>query len=271
MAPRPQPSSFVTGAASGIGLALARALGARGHAVTLADRDAAALTRATEALCREGVDAHAEVLDVTDRDAVRVAIERCAARHGHLDFVFNNAGIGIGGELRDMQPEDWRRVMEVNFFGVVHGVDAAYPLMIRQGHGHIVNVASVAGLIPMPGESIYVASKHAVVGLTKSLRGEAAHYGVKVSLVCPGVVETPIYDTSPIVGFDKTKSLALWPKGISPEVCAAELLRGVDKNQAVIVVTPLARMLDRVQRLSPRLFLGITELYMGRLRKTRSS
>ena len=95
--------------------------------------------------------------------------------------------------------------------------------------------------------------------------------GVKVSLVCPGLVETPIYDTSPIVGFDKVRALALWPKGISPEVCAAELLRGVDKNQAVIVVTPLARALDRVQRLSPRLFLGITELYMGRLRKTRSS
>lgn len=270
MSSHPPLSSFVTGAASGIGLALVRALGARGHSVTLADRDAAGLNQATGALRSEGVDAHAEVLDVTDRDAVRAAIERCAARHGRLDFVFNNAGIGIGGELRDMQPDDWRRIMEVNFFGVVHGVDAAYPLMIRQGHGHIVNVASVAGLIPMPGESIYVASKHAVVGLTKTLRGEAAHYGVKVSLVCPGVVETPIYETSPVVGFDKAKSLALWPKGISPAACATEVLRGVDKNQAVIVVTPLARALDRMQRLSPRLFLGITQLYMGRLRKTRS-
>src|SRR5207248_6593438 len=115
-------------------------------------------------------------------------------RHGRLDLMVNNAGIGIGGETRELLLAHWDRIIDVNLRGVVHGVHAAYPVMIEQGSGHIVNTASLAGLLPSPGATPYAMTKHAVVGLSLSLRGEAAAYGVRVTAVCPGVVETPILD-----------------------------------------------------------------------------
>lgn len=263
--------AIVTGGASGIGLQLALQLAARGVVVTLADLGEDRVEAAVARVRAVNESARGEVMDVTDRDRVREVVERTARDGGGLDYLFNNAGIGIAGELQDMTIEDWRRVTEVNFFGVLNGVDAAYPLMIKQGFGHIVNVGSVAGLVPLPGEAVYVAGKHAVTGLTQTLRAEAAAYGVRVSLVCPGVIKTPIYDTSPVVGFTKEKVLSLWPEGISPEDCARKILRGVDRNEGFIVVTPVAHVLWRFHRLSSGLFLRAAGLYMKQLRATRGS
>ena len=261
--------AIVTGGASGIGLALGRALAAAGARVTLADRDEASLDRALAELRRAGRDVDGRVLDVTDREAVRRAYDEVAERRGSLDLVFNNAGIGMGGEMQDLSPEDWRRMLDVNLMGVLHGIDAAYPRMIAQGHGHIVNTASVAGLVPMPGELPYVACKYAVVGVTHALRAEAADLGVHVTVVCPGVVDTPIYQTSPIIGYDKERVLRLLPRGISAERCAAQILRGVRRNRATIVITPAARLLWLLHRASPSLFLAGARLYMRRLRALR--
>jgi short-subunit dehydrogenase len=132
-----------------------------------------------------------------------------------------------------------------------------------------VNVASVAGLVPLPGEAAYVASKYAVVGLSQTLRAEAAGLGVQVSTVCPGVVKTPIYDASPVVGFDKERVLALWPKGISADACAARILRGVRRNQAMIVITPTAQVLWRFNRWAPQIFGRAAQAYMRVLRRAR--
>ncbi|MFK7992209.1 MAG: SDR family NAD(P)-dependent oxidoreductase [Sandaracinaceae bacterium] len=255
-------TAIITGGASGIGLALAVQLQARAVHVIAVDRDEDALASLPSSI--EG-----RALDVTDRDAFRALVGEVVEEHGRVDYLFNNAGVGIAGELRDMQPRDWRRVVEVNLFGVIHGVDAAYPVMIEQGFGCLVNVASLAGLIELPGESVYVASKHAVVGLTRTLRAEARHYGVDVCLVCPGVVNTPIYDTSPVVGFDKDASLALWPEGISAERCAELILQGLDRGRGTVVVTPMAQVLWRLHRLSPSIFSRAAGLYMARLRTTR--
>ena len=137
-----------------------------------------------------GGKAAAHYLDVTDSEAVERLVARAVAEKGRLDYMFNNAGIAIIGEFRDLPAADWKRILDINVNGVFAGTAAAYAVMIRQGSGHIVNTASVAGLVPSPGFAAYGASKHAVVGLSTSLRAEAAEYGVKVSAVCPGFVRT---------------------------------------------------------------------------------
>jgi len=114
------------------------------------------------------------------------------ARFGHIDLLFNNAGIAVGGGMADYDPEDWEDVIDVNLRGVANGVQAVYPIMIEQRSGQIVNTASIAGLIAAPSQGSYTASKHAVVGLTKALRVEAERFGVRASVLCPGVVRTPI-------------------------------------------------------------------------------
>lgn len=235
----------------------------------IADRDGPGAESVAAELVSAGRNAEACAIDVTDRQGVQTAINDVVDRHGRLDYLFNNAGIGIGGEARDFGPEEWERVIAVNVNGVIHGILAAYPIMLRQGFGHIVNTASVAGLIPLPGEISYTASKWAVVGLTHTLRAEAADLGVKVTLACPGKVETPIYATSPVIGFDREKVLSLWPKGVTPEECARVILRGVARNRAVVVITRTARLLWWIERLSPELMIALGRRYMQHMRSFR--
>ncbi|HEX3947790.1 MAG TPA: SDR family NAD(P)-dependent oxidoreductase, partial [Acidimicrobiales bacterium] len=137
--------ALVTGGASGIGRALGAALAARDTTVVLADLDGPGARRVAGEL---GGSAEGAVLDVTDAEAVEALVRSVADRHGRIDLLFNNAGIGAGGPAETLSLADWRRVIDVDLYGVVHGVAAAYPLMVRQGSGHIVNTASLAGLVP---------------------------------------------------------------------------------------------------------------------------
>jgi NAD(P)-dependent dehydrogenase (short-subunit alcohol dehydrogenase family) len=236
--------AIVTGAASGIGRALAAELVRRGAKVVLADRDEERVREAAAALAGEGPHApRGEPLDVAIYEQVEALVKATAEREGRLDLLFNNAGVGLAGEVRDTTLADWRKVMEVNLFGVIHGVHAAYPLMIAQGSGHIVNTASGAGLLPRPGMTPYAASKHAVVGLSVSLRAEAVHLGVRVSAVCPGFIATGIMDRTTYRKLDQEQMVAQIPiRGLSPEACANRVLKGVRKNRAIIPVTALTRL-----------------------------
>lgn len=261
--------AFVTGGASGIGRALCQQLAEAGVRVCVADRDEVGARQVVADLQSSGHQATALRLDVSDREAFAEAVATAEATGGSVDLLINNAGVGLGGEMRDNTADDWHRIFSVNLYGVVHGVDAIYPRMLERRRGTIVNVASLAGLVAVPGEGPYVASKHAVVGLTKVLAAEAAEFGVHVALVCPGVVQTPIYDTSPTRGFDTEKVLSMWPKGITAEACAERILRGIAQRKKTIVVTGSAKVMWWLERLSPSLMARFGRTYMKRVRQYR--
>lgn len=243
---------FITGAGSGIGRHLALGAARQGAIVWVTDLDAAS-ARAVAHECREaGGRARDRVVDVTDAAEVERAMADVVAADVRLDYCFNNAGIGFAGEFRDSTVEQWRRVLDVNLFGVVHVAHAAFRVMAAQGHGHLVNTASLAGLIPTPGLSAYGASKWAVVGLTHALRLEGEGLGVKVSAICPGFIESNIYHRTLVAGLraDAMRSMAPFPI-VPVEGLIARVFAGIARNEALIVYPFYARALWWVWRLMP--------------------
>jgi NAD(P)-dependent dehydrogenase (short-subunit alcohol dehydrogenase family) len=262
--------AIVTGAASGIGRALAEGLARRGTAVVVADLQTTEANEVAAAIPRaSGQSATARTLDVTDFESVKRLVERVAEEHGRLDFMFNNAGIGVGGELRDHTIEAWNKVIDVNLRGVVHGVLAAYPLMLRQGFGHIVNTASMQGLMPSPLTGSYSATKHALVGLSKALRVEAAGAGVRVSVLCPGVIRTPLLSGGKhgifVAGLPEREQRQLALKfferfrPMDVRRFATQALDQVARNRAIIVVPGWWKLFWWLDRLSPALSLFIAQ------------
>ena len=248
---------IVTGGASGIGRAVGEELARRGAVVTLADIDATLVEEVAGGLTGQGCDVKAVVLDVTDFEAVKRLVDDTVSEHGRLDYMFNNAGIAVFGETQDFSYDDWHRVIDVNLYGVVHGIAAAYPVMVEQGFGHIVNTSSLAGLVPASGLISYTASKYGVVGMSNALYTEGAKYGVKTSVVCPGLIHTPIYEHVKLIDLDRDKIMKQAPKGMDCEKCVRDILQGVERGKAIIVVTPMAKALTFMQRFVPGLMRAL--------------
>lgn len=260
-------AAVVTGGASGIGRALCEALARRGARVVVADRNVEGAAGVAAAITAAGGRARAAAVDVADFSSVERLIDGAVRAHGRIDLLFNNAGIGVFGEELDVSLEDWQRVLDVNLWGVIHGIRAAYPRMVSQRGGHIVNTASLAGLSPACFEISYTASKYAVVGLSRALRAEGAAYGVKLSVVCPGFIQTPILQTVEIRRpIDRARLLAMTPTPMPPERCAEVILRGVEKNRGVIPVTWLGWVGWWIDRLSPALSDRMWRAYAGKVR-----
>ena len=268
MSPFQDRVAVVTGGGSGIGLAVCEELARRGARVVLADIDLAKAEAAAEGIRTAGGRARAAAVDVSDAAQVEELVARTYADNGALDYLFNNAGIALFGEVRDMTLEQWNRILAVNLHGVVHGVVAAYPRMVARGTGHIVNTASLAGLVPTPGATTYAATKHAVVGLSTSLRGEAAALGVKVSVVCPGIIDTPIKHSLTWLHLDKEKMLGdPLIRLTAPDVCARVIVRGVERNRPMIVVTATAKGSWSLYRMFPQFVAGwLGNAVMGQMR-----
>lgn len=249
--------AVITGAGSGIGQALAEEMARRGARMVISDLNRERIEEVNDGIVKAGGNSTALTLDVTDYEAVKAMIDGAFAEHGRIDYLFNNAGIAVGGDASEFTIEDWRRVIDVNLYGVVNGVAAAYPLMVEQGFGHIVNTGSIEGLIPFPGTVSYVASKYAVVGLSNTLRLEGEPKGVKVSVVCPGHIKTRIFEDTKYINMDKETVIRMMTKtpGITPEQCALEILEGVRKNKAFIVITRFAKIAWLLHRLSPGLLM----------------
>jgi NAD(P)-dependent dehydrogenase (short-subunit alcohol dehydrogenase family) len=247
--------AIVTGAGSGIGAALCRALVSAEAEVVCTDIDGDAANRTASAL---GDRARAARLDVTDAAAVQAAVDDVVSRAGRLDLMFNNAGIAWGGDTELLTLDQWNAIIDVNIRGVVHGVAAAYPLMVRQGHGHIINTASMAGLTAAGQITSYVTTKHAVVGLSLALRSEGAAHGIGVLAVCPAAVETPILDKGAIGGF-VGRDYYLKGQGVKtaydPDRLARDTLRAIEKNKALLVKPRVAHAQWLLARLAP----GVTQ------------
>lgn len=263
-------AAIVTGAAGGLGKALAQELVARGCYVALADVQGELLEQTALELRRSGARLEARTVDVRDAAQVQSLVDDTHRELGRIDYLFNNAAINLCAELRDTTLQDWNDLIDVNFRGVVHGVHAAYPIMRGQGFGHIVNVASAAGLIPAAAEGAYGATKHAVVGLSSVLRIEGAEYGVRVSVVCPGLIDTPLLHSTKYVDFSPDALLRITPqKAMDPRKAARLVLRGVDRNRFYIVVTATAHAFWRVHRFLPGTSLRLGEHAIRRLREMK--
>ena len=257
-------AAVVTGGASGIGRALGVELAARGAHVVLADLDGDAAAAAAGGLPTHAAGSTVgRALDVRDARAVEALVAEVADRWGALDLMVNNAGISLGGRTHLMPPEHWQRTIEVNLIGVVNGVLAAYPRMVAQGHGHVVNMASMAGLAPTPLTVAYTMTKHGVVGLSTTLRIEAAMHGVRVTVVCPGSIDTPILDKGPSDDLPPAPAGTLRPRQFLEKVhqrpmpvdrFARQALRGIERNRAIVIVPRSGHGLWWLQRISPPAF-----------------
>jgi len=245
-----------TGGAGGIGMAMARAFAARGAKVVLADLDEAALACAVAELEKSGATALGVKTDVSRLDAVAALADAARARFGAVHIVCNNAGVATFGEICSSSHRDWVYTMNVNFWGVVHGVETFVPLLIEQGQGgHIVNTASMAGLVGMRWLGIYSASKFAVVGLTEALSRELKPHGIGVSVLCPMIVETDINANSvrnrPVELRNAGEALVVPDAGqmvggvIAPTEVARRVVRGIERGDLYILTHPEQREILR--------------------------
>lgn len=228
----------VTGASTGIGFGLSKLLLERGATVWLCSRTPANIMAAREKLAEFKGRAHFDVVDVRYADQVTQYINRVAEK-GPIDYLFNNAGVGYKGHFEEATSKDWHDILSCNLCGVIHGVTAVVPIMLRQGGGNIINTASVCGIVPLPYQTVYDASKHAVVGFSEALRHEMADRNIRVWAVCPGAVDTMIFrrasDYSIVPGLDAP------PESISPAQAAEEILTGLDTYRGILPITDFAR------------------------------
>lgn len=253
---------LVTGAGSGIGRATAFAFAEAGARVIAVDRDAEAAVRTAEMSRLIGArEAWAETADVSDEQAMEKLAAKVHAEHGVLDVLVNNAGIGLSGSFFDTTPDDWRKVLDVNLWGVIHGCRLFGRRMAERGQGgHIVNTASAAAYQPSKALPAYSTSKAAVLMLSECLRAELAGRGIGVSAICPGLVNTNITATARFVGVDaqeerrrqtrSTRAYAL--RNYPPEKVADAILRAVVRDEAVVTVTAEAKVSHALSRFLPR-------------------
>lgn len=238
----------ITGAAAGIGAALARELASAGARVALLDRDAEGAERGAAALRRSGSDAMAASCDVTDEDACRRAIAGVCERWGAVDVVVCNAGVTQLGRVVESETEPFRRIFDVNFFGALYSTMAALPSIVER-RGAVVVVSSVAGFAPLYGRSGYSASKHALHGFFDTLRSEMAASGVSVTVVCPTFVATDIEKSALGSGARPTVGTPM-----SADRVAREIRRGIEGRRRLVLVGRVAHLSWWLTRLAPALY-----------------
>ena len=249
--------AVVTGAGSGIGRALAQQLASAGSALALADVDETGLLQTAQSLEKKGALITTHVVDVADEVAVRSFAEEVSNRHGRVTLLINNAGIALHGNFDEVSLDDFRSLMNINFWGTVYGVNYFLPLLKREKRAQIVNISSVFGMIAPAGQCAYAASKFAVRGFTEALRHEFAGGNVGVTCVHPGGIRTQIARHARIgagvTGTGHHEKAAHFEKLLrtSPEVAAARILRGAERREPRILIGSDAYQVDILQRLRP--------------------
>jgi short-subunit dehydrogenase len=256
---------IVTGGAAGIGRAVVEALAARGAHVYAADINEAGL----KAVADSNSTVTPVQLNVSQQQEFQQVIDRVLADYGHLDIMINNAGIGLAGDFNSTSMADLEKLTNINYWSVIYGTKLAYAQMVKQGHGHIVNVSSSGGAMPVPNQSMYSGIKHAVLGLSHSLREEAKHYGVKVSAVLPGMVQSDMWDSAVNVkDYSLKESMEnTGLKPISANDAAEAILEGISGNKRSIIFPRTNRVVLCLYRLMPNL---MTRLFVSPLGKPAS-
>lgn len=252
----------VTGAASGIGRDTALAFAGKGARLAVCDLNGEGLRAVCSELEAAGCEVYSEIVDVAQAWQVKEFCDNVYENLGRVDLLVNNAGVGIGGFFEDTSLSDWEWIVGVNLWGVVNGCHFFYPRMIAQGGGcHIVNVASAAGLAALPGTAAYNTTKYGVVGLSETLRGEAALHGIGVTVVCPGMINTNIFssarfcsDTGRSTGDEFAVKVDGFIKSHAcpPSRLADQIVRAVEKNRGVVAAGWESKLLDFIHRLSRR-------------------
>jgi short-subunit dehydrogenase len=249
--------AVVTGAGSGIGRALAQQLASAGSALALADVDKAGLLQTAQSLEKKSALVTTHVVDVADEAAVRSLEEEVSKKHGRVTLLINNAGIALHGNFDEVSLDDFRLLMNINFWGTVYGVNYFFPLLKREKRAQIVNISSVFGIIAPAGQCAYAASKFAVRGFTEALRHELGGGNVGVTCVHPGGIRTQIARHARIgagvTGTGHQEKAARFEKLLrtSPEVAAARILRGAERREPRVLIGADAYQVDILQRLRP--------------------
>jgi len=252
--------ALVTGAASGLGRALALALAERGADVALVDLDEEGIGATASMVEAKGRRCLSHRADVSDWEDMRAMADGVISEWGGVDLLVNNAGVGVGGELKDVPVEDFRWIVGINLMGEIHGVKLFLPGMLERGYGHILNVASLSGLVVLPLHLPYTTTKFALLGFSEALWIELRHRGIGVTVLCPGAIRTNIMRGTRTHAGDGSamRSARRWQevlerKGKEPEEVAEIALRAVEKGRFLALTGPEAYLLYYMKRLAPGL------------------
>ncbi len=250
----------ITGAGSGIGRSTALAFAKEGAILVIADKDEQRLKTVQGEIESFGTKAFIKQLDVSDKAQVQALAQFVINELGRVDILHNNAGVSVGGKIEDTSIEDWEWLLSINLWGVIYGVHYFLPSMIKQRCGHIVNTSSVLGLAATPATGTYSTAKFAIAGLGEALRPEVRRYGIGVTTVCPGLINTRIVSDGRIKTDNNSKSRKenvvayFMNHGKPPELVAKAVLNAVKKDKAIVPVGLDARMFWYIKRISPGLF-----------------
>ncbi|MCX5868784.1 MAG: SDR family oxidoreductase [Proteobacteria bacterium] len=234
---------FITGAASGIGRATAIAMGRRGSRLFLTDRNEAGLKETVKFISPPGEVSRFKSFDISSYEAVKAFADEIHAEFGPMDIIVNNAGIALYALVEDMTHAHWQKVINVNLWGPIHGIECFLPEMIRAKKGHVVTVSSASGLIGAPLHAAYASAKFGLVGLSEVLRYDLMMHNIGVTVICPGAVDTPLKNTVEILGADpkdpRVKELKekFSRHAVPPEKVAGLIVRAVEKNRFLVITS----------------------------------
>ena len=263
--------AVITGAGSGIGRALAQRLAGEGCHLALADNHADNLQSIATELRERGHQVSSHILDVADRGAVFAFADEVLSHHGRAELIINNAGVSVSQTIAELSFDDFEWLMNINFWGVVHGTKAFLPHLLKADQGHIVNISSLFGIIALPTQAAYNASKFAVRGFTEALRQELDASNIGVSCVHPGGIKTNIAQTARFYqGMNGNRDAARAAADFgrlartSPEQAARLIVEGVKAGRPRILIGNDARLLDIVQRLLPTRYTQVLRRLLRR-------
>ena len=253
--------AVITGAGGGIGSALARALARRGCHLALVDYNPDMLEKTVSTLIETNVKLSTHIADVTDKKLMAALPDEIVAEHGRVDLLINNAGITLQKSFDTHSIEDWERIVNLNFWGVLYGCKFFKPFLEKSTDAHVVNMSSMTGMLGLPAQSSYCATKAAVKGLTESLWAEWGAAGIGVTSVHPGAIKTDMMqatlkDSDDLVAAQKNMEMVA-KIGLAPDAAAEKILRAVQKKKMKVLVGKDAVIMDAMKRFTPGLIHGL--------------